>query len=80
MITARIALATVAMAALARGVWAGLDGLLGRSLLAQVIAVGVAIAAALLLYGRIVLLMRIPEARQIEGLVMSRLRGRATTA
>jgi putative peptidoglycan lipid II flippase len=74
MITMRILLATVLMAALARGLWAVLDGVLGQSLAAEIISVGVAIGAALLLYGRTVLAMRIPEARQIEALVMGRLR------
>jgi putative peptidoglycan lipid II flippase len=74
MITIRILLATVLMAALARGLWAVLDGVLGHSLAAEIIAVGVAIGASLLLYGRTVLAMRIPEARQIEALVMGRLR------
>ena len=73
MITARIAVATVIMAAAARGVWAVLDDLLGRSLVAQIFAVGIAGVAACALYGRLVLTMRIPEARQIENLVRQRL-------
>src|SRR5579859_978845 len=76
MITVRILVATVIMAALARGVWVGLDALLGRSLVAQIFAVGIAATAACVLYGRIVLTMRVPEARQIEFLVRQRL-GRA---
>jgi hypothetical protein len=51
-----------------------LDGLLGRSLVAQVIAVGVAVSLAIALYAKLGLAMRIPEARQIEALVMGRLR------
>ncbi len=74
MITVRIAVATVIMAALARAVWVGLDALLGRSLLAQVISVGLASVVACVVYARLVLLMRIPEARQIESLLMRRLR------
>src|SRR5450755_4310812 len=46
MITIRILLASALMAAVAWGVWSVLDGVLGRSLPAQVISVGVAIAAA----------------------------------
>jgi hypothetical protein len=64
------------MAALARGVWIGLDHLLGRSLIAQILAVGIASCAALALYARTVLWMRVPEARQIQFLVLQRL-GRA---
>jgi putative peptidoglycan lipid II flippase len=74
MITMRILVATVIMAALARGVWVGLDHLLGTSFLAQVVSVGVAGAAATLLYAKTVLTMRVPEARQVQFLLRQRLR------
>jgi putative peptidoglycan lipid II flippase len=74
MITVRIAVATIVMAALARGVWVALDHLFGSSLVAQIVALGVAFTGAFVLYGKLVLWMRIPEARQIENLVMQRLR------
>jgi putative peptidoglycan lipid II flippase len=77
MITVRILVASILMAAVAWLVWKGLESLLGRSLPAEVLEVGVAIAASCLLYGKTVLMMRIPEARQIEQLVLGRLRGRA---
>jgi putative peptidoglycan lipid II flippase len=77
MITVRIVVATVIMAAVARGVWVVLDHLFGRSLPAEIVSVGAACAAACFLYARLVLAMRIPEARQIEQLVVGRLRGRA---
>jgi putative peptidoglycan lipid II flippase len=73
MITARIALATVLMAALARGVWVGLNHLLGNSLVAEIFCVGLATAVAIALYTRLVLWMRIPEARQIQFLIQQRL-------
>jgi putative peptidoglycan lipid II flippase len=73
MVTARIIVATILMAAVARGLWVGLDQLLGRSLIAQIISVGLAITAAVVLYSRLVLAMRIPEARQIQFLVQQRL-------
>ncbi|HTX32149.1 MAG TPA: murein biosynthesis integral membrane protein MurJ [Solirubrobacteraceae bacterium] len=73
MITARIAVATALMAALARGLWVGLDHLLGRSLVAEIFEVGISVAAAFALYARLVLWMRIPEARQIQFLIMQRL-------
>jgi putative peptidoglycan lipid II flippase len=73
MITVRIVVATVVMAALARGVWVGLDAVLGRSLLAELVAVGFAVVVACVFYGKAVLTMRIPEARQIETLVLQRL-------
>jgi putative peptidoglycan lipid II flippase len=74
MITVRILVATVIMAAVARGIWVLLDHLFGTSLVAQLFSVGIAITAALALYAKTVLAMRVPEARQIESLVMSRLR------
>jgi putative peptidoglycan lipid II flippase len=73
MVTVRIVVATVLMAALARGIWVGLDSLLGRSLVAQIFAVGIATAVAGILYAKLVLTMRVPEARQIEFLVRQRL-------
>ena len=76
MITARIAVAAVVMAALARGLWVALSHLLGQSLVAEIFAVGISSAAAFALYGRLVLWMRIPEARQIQSLLLRRL-GRA---
>ncbi|MBV9714901.1 MAG: murein biosynthesis integral membrane protein MurJ [Solirubrobacterales bacterium] len=74
MITIRIVVASVLMAAVARGLWAVLDGLAGRSLGAEAIAVAVPVAAACAVYAKLVLSLRIPEARQIEGLVVGRLR------
>jgi hypothetical protein len=76
MITTRILLATAVMAAVAWAIWLGLDSVLGRSLLAQIVSVGGALLAACALYGKMVLVMRIPEARQIESLILSRLRAR----
>ena len=74
MITIRILLASALMAVLARLLWSLLDGLLGRSLAAQIVSVGIAIATATALYAKAVLTMRVPEARQIEALVLGRLR------
>ena len=75
MITARILVATVIMAAVARGLWYALDAGLGhRSLAAQIVSVGFASAVACALYGWLALRMRIPEARQIQQLVVGRLR------
>jgi putative peptidoglycan lipid II flippase len=76
MITVRVLIATAIMAALGYLIWKGLDSLLGVSLIAQILSVGIAFTAAGLLYARLVLLMRIPEARQIESLIRSRLPGR----
>jgi putative peptidoglycan lipid II flippase len=77
MITVRIIVAAAIMAAVAWLVWKGLESLLGTSLPAELLEVGLAITVACVLYGKTVLAMRIPEARQIEQLVVGRLRGRA---
>jgi len=74
MITVRILVATVIMAAVARGVWYVLDLGLGRGLPAEIVSVGLACTVAGVLYGWLALKMRIPEARQIEQLVLGRLR------
>jgi putative peptidoglycan lipid II flippase len=74
MITARILIATAIVTGAGYLLWKGLDSLLGMSLIAQILAVGIALAAALGLYARLVLLMRIPEARQIESIIAGRLR------
>jgi putative peptidoglycan lipid II flippase len=76
MVTVRILVATAFMTALGYLVWKGLDAVLGTSLIAQIVAMGIAFTAAGVLYARLVLWMRIPEARQIESLILGRLRGR----
>jgi putative peptidoglycan lipid II flippase len=76
MITVRILVGSALMAALAYGIWAVLDAMLGRSLPAQIISVGVSISAATAFYAKLVLMMRIPEARQIEALLLERVRAR----
>jgi putative peptidoglycan lipid II flippase len=76
MVTVRILVATAIATPLAYFVWKGLDSVLGLSLVAQIISVGVALAVAGMVYGWLVLRMRIPEARQIEQLITSRLPGR----
>jgi putative peptidoglycan lipid II flippase len=72
MITMRIVVASAVLAGVAWVVWAGLDALLGHALAGEIISVGVALAVGGALYARLVLTMRIPEARQIAELVMSR--------
>ena len=65
-ITARIALASALLAGVAWGVWRLLEGVLGSSLLAQILSVGSAIAAGVSIYAAAVLVMRVPEAHQIR--------------
>ncbi len=74
MITARILVASALLAGVAWVVWYVLDYLFGTSLLGQIISVGGAAGAGLLVYSRAVLVMHIPEAHQVRSLVMGRLR------
>jgi putative peptidoglycan lipid II flippase len=55
-------------------IWYGLDWTFGRSLVAQIIAVGGGLAAGTAVYAYVVLAMRLPEAEQLRRLVMRRLR------
>jgi putative peptidoglycan lipid II flippase len=65
MITARILLASALLAGVSWGVWRVLDALLGGSLPAQIVSVGGAGVAGVLVYMRAVLAMRVPEAHQV---------------
>jgi putative peptidoglycan lipid II flippase len=71
---ARISLATVAMGITSYCVWWLFDAGLGRSLIAQVVSMGFAIAAGIAVYARGVVLMRVEEAHQIRRLILSRAR------
>ena len=66
MITARIVVASALLGAVSWVVWCLLDRLLGRSLPAQIVSVGAAAVAGLLVYVRAVLAMRVPEAHQVQ--------------
>jgi putative peptidoglycan lipid II flippase len=72
MITARIAVASAILAGTSWLVWYLLDQALGRSLGAQIVSVGAAATVGGIVYMRVVLLMRIPEARQVRRLVLGR--------
>jgi putative peptidoglycan lipid II flippase len=76
MITTRIIVASALLGAVSWVVWKLLDSVLGVSLPAQIISVGAAAAVGLLVYMRAVLVMRIPEAHQVSGMIRARL-GRA---
>jgi putative peptidoglycan lipid II flippase len=71
---ARILLASAALGIVAYLAWRGLDELLGRSLPAQIVSVGVGLAAGIAVYGAAVLALRIPEAVQIRDMVAARMR------
>ncbi len=75
MVTVRILVATAIVTAVGYLIWKGLDSVLSTSLFAQIVSVGIAVTAAGALYARLVLLMRVPEARQIQSLIVGRLRG-----
>jgi putative peptidoglycan lipid II flippase len=76
MITVRVLIASALLAGVSWVVWKLLDDLLGVSLPAQIVSVGAAAAAGLAIYVRAVLIMRIPEAHQVSGMIRARL-GRA---
>jgi putative peptidoglycan lipid II flippase len=77
MITVRILFATAIITALGYFVWKGLEGLLGTSLIAQVVAMACGLGSAGVAYAWLMLQMRVPEARQIEQLIRSRVPGHA---
>jgi putative peptidoglycan lipid II flippase len=58
----------------AYGVWYGLDAALGQSLIAQAVSVLGGIGVGIGVYGAAVWLLRVPEARQIHALLLSRRR------
>jgi putative peptidoglycan lipid II flippase len=76
MVTARILVASALLAGVSWVVWKLLSSLLGGSLAAQIVSVGGAGIAGLLVYARAVLAMRIPEAHQVSRLIRAQL-GRA---
>ena len=71
---AKMTAAAALLAAVTYGVWKALDTALGRGLVGQVLSVGVGLTAGAIVYGVAVHAMRIPEARQIERLLIGRLR------
>jgi len=73
MITARITVASALLAGVSWVVWKLLDRLLGGSLPAEIVSVGGAGLAGLIVYVRAVLIMRIPEAHQVSGMIRARL-------
>jgi len=76
MITSRIAVASVLMAGISWLVWKLLHAVTGNSLPAEVVCVGGAALAGLLVYVRAVLLMRVPEAHQVSRMIRAQF-GRA---
>jgi putative peptidoglycan lipid II flippase len=76
MITLRILVASALLGVVAWAVWKLLSSSLGSSLPAQLVSVGGAGLAGVVVYARAVLAMRVPEAHQVSRLVRAQL-GRA---
>jgi putative peptidoglycan lipid II flippase len=64
--------AAALMGAVTYIVWTAVDSVVGRSLPGQLISMGFAGAAAIASYGAAVLWLDLPEARQVQGLLMRR--------
>jgi putative peptidoglycan lipid II flippase len=77
MITARILLASLLLAAASWIVWWALHSLLGASLPAQIVSVAAAAFAGVAVYARAVFAMHVPEAHQVRRLIRSQVLGRA---
>jgi putative peptidoglycan lipid II flippase len=71
---AKMIMAAAILGGVAYGTWYVLDDALGRSLAAQAVSVGTALALGSAAYAAIVLALRIPEAHQILQLFTRRLR------
>jgi putative peptidoglycan lipid II flippase len=72
-VAAQVTIAAALLAGASYGTWYVLDQALGVGLLAQVLTVGVALLAGVVVYALAVRLLGIPEARQIESFVRGRL-------
>jgi putative peptidoglycan lipid II flippase len=70
--TARVLLASAALAAASYGIWSVLDDLLGRGLAGQIVSLGAALAVGAAVYAAAVIALRIPEAAQIRALLRRR--------
>jgi putative peptidoglycan lipid II flippase len=70
--TARVALASAALAGVSLGVWELLDEALGRGLGGQIVSLGAALAAGGAVYAGAITMLRIPEAAQIWALARGR--------
>ena len=77
--TVKITIASAALGGVSWLTWDLLDGVLGRSLPAQIVSVGMAALLGLVAYVAAARLLRIEEIRQIEGIIRSR-RGKSAAA
>jgi putative peptidoglycan lipid II flippase len=76
LVVAQLIAASALLAGVAYAAWHGLDAALGRGLIGQIVSVGGGLGLGGLVYAVTVHLMGIPEARQIERLLVGRLLGR----
>ncbi len=76
MVTARVLLATAIVTVIGWLLFKGLHAALGGSFIAGIVELAIAGGVPALIYARLVLAMRIPEARQVQRLVVGRLGGR----
>src|SRR5919198_1143634 len=76
-VVAQMLAASTVLAGAAYATWKVLDAALGRGLFGQIASVGLGLGVGAVVYGCIVHALRIPEARQIERLLVGRLLGRA---
>jgi putative peptidoglycan lipid II flippase len=65
----RVSIAAALLAGVSYGVWVGLDEMLGRGLLGQIISLGGGLAAGAAAYFMAVIALRVPEAGQITRLL-----------
>ena len=65
----RVTISAAALAGVSYLVWYGLDDVLGRDTIAQIISLGIGLAAGFVTYVAAVLALRIPEAAQIVRLI-----------
>lgn len=65
----KISLASVLLAGVSWGVWDVLDGAVGRGTAGQIVSLGVGLAAGAAVYLGAVLAMRVPEAKQLLGVL-----------
>lgn len=70
----RIVNASGLLGVVSYGTWWGIDHVLGRGTLAQMLAVGAAATTGFVIYAGVVLVLDVPEAGQIQRLVVGRLR------
>jgi putative peptidoglycan lipid II flippase len=77
--TLRVTLAAAALAAASYGVWWVLDDALGRSIVAQIVSIGLALGLGAAVYAAAVVALRVPEAGQIARL-LRRSRGEQVVA